>query len=290
LTKNEKRAKKREAAAAEAERLKGWVDMDEQRNTKVYISGLPTTITEEEYIEMLSKYGLIAEDPRTGKLKIKLYKDNEGDLKGDGICCYAKVESVYLALQLLDELRYDDKHTIHVERAKFEMKGEFDPKKKKARLSAAQKKKFFEKQNEALEWKPDRARNYRPPNERTVVLRNMFTLEEIDANAALILDIKEEMKERYNKFGKIKTVVVYDTNPEGVVTLTYETVECSDIAVKSIDGVIRNGRQIQASLWDGKEKFKRQETEEERRRRNNAWEDFLGAQADQEQEEEQEGE
>jgi hypothetical protein len=50
LTKNEKRAKKREAAAAEAERLKGWIQMDEERNTKVYVSGLPMTITEEEYI------------------------------------------------------------------------------------------------------------------------------------------------------------------------------------------------------------------------------------------------
>jgi hypothetical protein len=50
LTKNEKRAKKREAAAATAERLKGWIQMNEANNTKVYISGLPTTITEEEYI------------------------------------------------------------------------------------------------------------------------------------------------------------------------------------------------------------------------------------------------
>jgi hypothetical protein len=50
LTKSQKRAKKREAAAAQAERLKGWVQMDDERNTKIYISGLPKTITEEEFI------------------------------------------------------------------------------------------------------------------------------------------------------------------------------------------------------------------------------------------------
>lgn len=49
MTKGEKRAKKREAAAETAERLKGWIQMDETRNTKVYVSGLPTTITDEEY-------------------------------------------------------------------------------------------------------------------------------------------------------------------------------------------------------------------------------------------------
>jgi hypothetical protein len=58
--------------------------------------------------------------------------------------------------------------------------------------------------------------------------------------------------------------------------LTYENVEASDLAVKSLDGVIRHGRQISATLWDGKEKFKRQETAEERQRRDNAWEEFLG--------------
>jgi hypothetical protein len=52
--KAEKRAKKREAAAATAERLKGWIQMDEEMNTKVYISGLPTTITEEEFVVGLS--------------------------------------------------------------------------------------------------------------------------------------------------------------------------------------------------------------------------------------------
>jgi hypothetical protein len=91
----------------------------------------------------MSKYGVIMKDPRTNKPKVRLYKDQEGNLKGDGICGYVKVESVFLAIQLLDDTHYDDKHTIKVERAKFEMKGEFNPKKKKARLTADQKKRFL---------------------------------------------------------------------------------------------------------------------------------------------------
>lgn len=94
----------------------------------------------------MSKAGVIMKDPRTNKPKIKLYKTPEGDLKGDGTCCYVKMESVGLALDILDgwELK---KHKVHVEKAKFQMKGEFDPSKKKRKLTAEQKKRFMEKQN-----------------------------------------------------------------------------------------------------------------------------------------------
>ena len=38
-----------------------------------------------------------------GHPKIKLYYDVNGQPKGDGLCCYYKVESVQLAIDLLDE-------------------------------------------------------------------------------------------------------------------------------------------------------------------------------------------
>ena len=42
------------------------------------------------------------------KFKVKLfffffYKDNQRNLKGDGLCCYVKKESLDLALKLFDE-------------------------------------------------------------------------------------------------------------------------------------------------------------------------------------------
>lgn len=41
----------------------------------------------------MSKCGIIMRDPQTEEPKIKLYKDKEGNLKGDGLCCYLKVSS-----------------------------------------------------------------------------------------------------------------------------------------------------------------------------------------------------
>lgn len=48
LTKEEKQIKKRELE--KQQNIQGWVDIDEEKNTNVYVSGLPSTITEEEFI------------------------------------------------------------------------------------------------------------------------------------------------------------------------------------------------------------------------------------------------
>ena len=67
-------------------------------------------------------------------------------LTGDGLCCYIKPESIDLALKILDGYVLDG-HTLKVERAKFTLKGDFDPKKRKRRkLTNKEKNAFREKQ------------------------------------------------------------------------------------------------------------------------------------------------
>lgn len=66
--------------------------MNDQQNTKVYVSNLPTDITEEEFVELMQKCGLVMRDMATGKMKVKLYTVPETDiLKGDALCTYIKV-------------------------------------------------------------------------------------------------------------------------------------------------------------------------------------------------------
>ena len=134
----------------------GWFDVNEDKNTNVYVSGLPLDITDEEFEEMMSKYGIIMKDPLSHKLKLKLYKE-EDQVKGDGRCCYLMPESVKLCLQLLDGSEYKN-HKIKVEKAKFEMKGNYDPKKAAAtsgvsegqrkKLNKGKEKKLLEKQRQ----------------------------------------------------------------------------------------------------------------------------------------------
>ncbi|MCJ8742146.1 hypothetical protein PDJAM_G00078680 [Pangasius djambal] len=132
-TKEEK--KKGEKRKAEP----GWFDIEKEKNTNVYVSGLPPDITPDEFVELMSKCGIIMRDPLTEEYKIKLYKDSEGNQKGDGLCCYLKRESVALAERLLDEYEIRG-YRLHVEAARFELKGQYDASKKKKKNKEYRKK------------------------------------------------------------------------------------------------------------------------------------------------------
>lgn len=101
-----------------------------KRNAKqwVYVSGLPTDdnkIDIDDVQRYFSKAGMLDLDPETLKPKIKLYRDHTTNrLKGDASICYARPESVDLALKILDESLWDEHHRIKVEPAHFEAKKE----------------------------------------------------------------------------------------------------------------------------------------------------------------------
>lgn len=53
---------------------------------------MPLDITEQEFIDLMQKCGLIMKDIDNGRMKIKLYTERGTDiLKGDALCTYIKV-------------------------------------------------------------------------------------------------------------------------------------------------------------------------------------------------------
>ena len=78
----------------------GWFDLPDEKNCNVYISGLPFDITDEEFEELMSKYGVISPDPNNPrKKKMKLYRDEQGNLKGDGTCRYLRVSCTFSSVK-----------------------------------------------------------------------------------------------------------------------------------------------------------------------------------------------
>lgn len=70
----------------------GWLDVPDEKNCNVYVTGLPLDITDLEFEELMSKYGIIAQDPDNPKCKkIRLYRDEKNQPKGDGRCRYLRV-------------------------------------------------------------------------------------------------------------------------------------------------------------------------------------------------------
>jgi hypothetical protein len=77
----------------------------------------------QECVTYFSKCGVLDLDPETQKPKVKLFhhKDNKFEgmmLKGDASICYAHLESVDLALQILDENPCCDRAILSKQRAK----------------------------------------------------------------------------------------------------------------------------------------------------------------------------
>ncbi|XP_043231002.1 HIV Tat-specific factor 1-like isoform X2 [Amphibalanus amphitrite] len=254
-----------------------WFQLDDSKNTKVYVSGLPEDVTEDEFVELMSKCGLVMKDPlKKNAWKIKLYRDDYGVPKGDAICTYIKIESVDLALSILDGYEFKGKK-LSVEKASFDLKGKFDPSKKpkKRALKKKDREKLQKKQEKLFAWQPDKIRGEREKHERVVILKNLFSPEEFKARPEALLEYQQDLREECGKCGPVRKVVVHDRHPDGVAEVIFHEAADADTCVQKMSGRYFAGRRLEAATWDGKTKYRVEETEEERAERLAKWEQFI---------------
>ncbi|XP_031784805.1 HIV Tat-specific factor 1 homolog [Nasonia vitripennis] len=273
LTKEEKKAENKR----KNQEPPTWFDIDEAHNTTIYISNLPLDVTMEELKELVTKCGLLARDEK-GKDKLKLYTDADGEPKGDARCTYIKIESVDLALNILDGWQMRDK-TLSVQRAKFQLKGAYDPslKPKRKKKDKDKQKKIHEK---LLDWRPDKLKGEPLKCERVVIIKNLFKPEDFDKDVTLLLEYQQDVRKECIKCGEVKKVTIYDRHPEGVAQVTFKEPEEAQACIQLLNGRWFDQRRITAEIWDGKTKYKILETEEQIEARINKWDKFLEEQDD----------
>lgn len=250
-----------------------WFEESPDQCKKVYVSNLPEDITEEEFIEVMSKCGMIFRDPKNKKMKVKLYAEPNGQLKGDGLVHYIRVESVKLALDMLDgyELRG---RKIKVQRAQFQMRGEYNPKLKPKR-NKQDKEKLKKLEEKLLDWRPDRMRGERGKHERVVIIKNLFEPQMFENHVDLIIDYQNDLRDECSKCGTVKKVVIYSCEPEGVAEVRMSDPDEADIVVQMMHRRFFEKRMLSAEIWDGQTKFKVKETEDESKERLSKWDEFL---------------
>ncbi|XP_014249019.1 HIV Tat-specific factor 1 homolog [Cimex lectularius] len=253
-----------------------WFEVDDENNTKVYVSNLPAEFTETEFVDLMQKCGLVMKDVDTGNMKVKLYTEpGTNILKGDALCTYIKVESVALALNLLDGYEFKGKK-IKVERARFTMKGDaYDPSLKPKKRRRKEKDKIKKMQEKLFDWRPEKMRGERSKHERIVIVKNLFDPAIFDEDVGLILEYQQDLREECIKCGDVRKIVLYDKHPEGVAQINFKEAEAADACVQLLNGRWFGKRQIVAETWDGKTKYKIAETEAEINNRLKKWENFL---------------
>lgn len=268
--------KKLEAAAGVKRKSEPqWFEPSEETNTKVYVSNLPQDTTEEEFVDLMQKCGLVMRDLATQRMKVKLYTDKEQNcFKGDALCTYIKRESVELALNLLDGSEYKGQK-IKVERAHFQLKGDYNPALKPKKKKKKELEKLKKMQEKLFDWRPEKFIGERSKHERVVIIKNLFHPTDFDKEVQLILDYQQDLREECAKCGEVRKVLIYDRHPEGVAQVTMKEPEQADAVIALINGRWFGKKQITAEIWDGKTKYKIAETDADLNQRIDGWEKFL---------------
>ncbi|GJQ11646.1 hypothetical protein GpartN1_g3437.t1 [Galdieria partita] len=270
--KEKKRLKRIEQKKKKRER---WNEEVAKNNTSIYFTGIPSDATEEEVVEFFSKCGILKVDPYSGKAKVKLYKDESGNLKGDGVVTYALQPSVENAFKVLDqtEFRFGTGTRICLEPARFELKGDdFIPRK----FPNTGKPLFSTRQliEQKTSWNDgvDDGRGL-----RIVILKNVFDPKEAISDQNYYNDIREDILEECTKLGEIEKLTVFERNPEGVVAVRFRSPAAAESCIELMSGRWYGGRQLEAEFYDGKTDYRYKETEQERKERIKKFEEWLGA-------------
>lgn len=93
---------------------------------------------------------------------------------------------------------------------------------------------------------------------RTVVLTKMFTLFELESDPTLLLDLTDDVREECSaKIGGVTNVVLWDREPEGIITVKFATPAQAAACVQMMNGRFFAQRRIGAFVIPGKPRFKR---------------------------------
>ncbi|KAK4195667.1 putative splicing factor U2AF-associated protein 2 [Triangularia verruculosa] len=258
-----------------------------KQNTAVYVTGLPADATVEEVAELFSrKCGVIAEEIDSGRPRIKMYTDAQGNFKGDALIVFFKPQSVDMAIMLLDDtdFRFGEssgpKMRVQVADSSYK-KTKYDddanagssgntPKdgvvidKQAENKKANQDKQKIIRKTQKLsaklaDWSDDEASGAGPlPSqkwEKVVILRHMFTLQELEEDPAALLDIKDDIREECETLGKVNNVILYDQEEEGIVMVKFATRQAAEACLQKMHGRKFDGRTVEAFFATGREKF-----------------------------------
>ncbi|KAL7421197.1 hypothetical protein Q5752_004082 [Cryptotrichosporon argae] len=252
------------------------------KKTAVFVSNLPPNTTPELLAAVFSKAGVLHLND-AGEPRIKMYTDEHGRFKGEALVMYFKEGSVALAITLLDDTELElgaGYGNMRVKVAEYEKgkedeskdknEGEEKEKQQERKKLSAEDKQRMSKRMRTLEsklaWNSDDEDDPLAPAggapapgasrfNRVVVLKGMFTLQNLADEPELLLELKEDVREEAETLGDVTNVVLYDKEEDGVMTIKFKDATAAQACVLKMHGRFFDGRQISATLYNGRERF-----------------------------------
>lgn len=165
-----------------------------------------------------------------GDHRIKLYKDDQNHFKGDALVSYIKEESVELAKEMLDQREIKPGFKISIDRAKFEQKGDYIPR-KKVEIDKINLIKQKTDQEKLLSW--NEGEDNDDKGLKIVILTHVFTLEESQQEENYFRDLELDIKDECEtKLGPIQRLKIFENNPQGVILIKFKNSTSADECIK----------------------------------------------------------
>jgi HIV Tat-specific factor 1 len=96
-----------------------------------------------------------------------------------------------------------------------------------------------------------------------VILKYIFTLEELDEDPAAYFEIKEDIEEEAGKHGSVNKVALYDKEVDGIVSVHFREFEGAEAFRAASHGRNFDCRKIEATIADDRPKFRKSGRAEE---------------------------
>ncbi|KAF2447788.1 hypothetical protein P171DRAFT_231788 [Karstenula rhodostoma CBS 690.94] len=242
-------------------------------NRAVYATNIPRDATFEEIEDTFKKAGII-EMGVDGKPRIKMYADEHGDFNGDVLVVYFKKESIQQAVMRIDGWEFRPGQTsegvVKVQEADMSYKKETDGEVVKSKLVRKDRKAAertrAELNRKLAEWSDDDEediqKTFAPKKNqwaKFVIIKKAFTLDQIndEEDEGAMLEIKEDMRTAAEQFGEVTKVVLYDKEPEGILTVRFKEFEEAEAFVNAFNGKGYNSEKLELSVADDRPRFKK---------------------------------
>lgn len=238
-------------------------------------------MTHDQLETFCAKCGILVPDPRTGRARIKIYRDEQGRVKGDALATYALRPSVLNAVEILDgALLREGGPAVRVAEASFDHKqprtqrsADVSEARVESAQEAAPRLSVRDYVQEKMSWddEDNNAANSKLSSaSRIVILKNVF-----DADKADYQLIREDMQEGCEQIGDVEKITVFEGNEHGVVAVKFRSIESCLRCIQVMNGRWYDGRRLSAQIYDGRTDYRHRESDANREERERNWKEWL---------------
>ena len=274
------------------------------QNTTVYFSGVPKDTTITEVDNTFKRYGVI-KAVGDGKM-IKLYYDDDGNVKGDGTITYLMRPAMDNAIAILNGAQFRPGCVITVQEAAFSgprssssssssftaattsaatattatattnAKSNNKRSAGKSMQSERQKKVQRLKEAQVLSWEEGESEH---KGLKIVVLKHVFRPIDLNGSGAEQFErrLEQTIASRCEQCGPLDKLTLYASHIDGVMIARFGTSYGAEQCIAKMHGThgLDTEKKMHVYYWDGEENFEKRRDHEEEERRVDAFGSWL---------------